>query len=284
MPDTSARTDTPNPRVRLPALSNSRKTAFCGPKMGFAVVSAGVAVTGATLWVLMRGNDPFRLLFPPLTHWAIRRALPGRSRSRLDSARGRFTSADVDRVAAGAWHHFDMRVHGIPAQPTVGSQLVLRLACWTAGLFHSLREEGIERGDAVELAADIMWQVFQLEGRFGQILTRMRPGLKTQPRRHLPDGTIDLGFPFGPPAYEARAISGDGVRSFEVVRCPAAAYFRVHGLADLGQAAFCDTDYALSEMQGLRLERHCTLMAGGDQCDFRWPDSTHVSDKVRVSP
>ena len=89
-------------------------------------------------------------------------------RARLDSARGRFTPADADRVAARAWQHFDARVHEVPAQPTVGSQLVLRLACWTAGLFHGLREEGIERGDAVELAADVMWQVFQLEGRFGR--------------------------------------------------------------------------------------------------------------------
>jgi L-2-amino-thiazoline-4-carboxylic acid hydrolase-like protein len=258
--------------------------AFRGRNIGLAVVSAGVAVTGARWWVAMRGNDPFRLLFPPLTRWAIRRALPGRSRSRQNPAGGRFTSADVDRVVARAWQHFDARVHGIPAQPTVGSQLVLRLASWTAGLFHSLREEGLERGDAVELAADIMWQVFQLEGRFGQVLTRIRPALKTEQGRRLPDGTIDLGFPFGPPAYEARPISGDGVRSFEVVRCPAAAYFRVHGLADLGQAAFCDADYALSEMQGLRLERHCTLMAGGDHCDFRWPDSTQARDKVRVSP
>ena len=107
----------------------------------------------------------------------------------------------------------------------------------------------------------------------------MRPGLRAEPRRRLPDGTIDLGFPFGPPAYEAQPMSGDGVRSFEVVRCPAAAYFRTHGLADLGQAAFCDADYALSEMRGLRLERQCTLMAGDDHCDFRWPAPAHVGEK-----
>jgi hypothetical protein len=197
MPNTSARTDTPTPRIRLAVVSNSRMPAFRGRNIGLAVVSAGVAVTGASLWVVMRGNDPFRLLFPPLTRWAIRRALPGRSRSRQNPAGGRFISADVDRVVARAWQHFDARVHGIPAQPTVGGQLVLRLASWTAGLFHSLREEGLERGDAVELAADIMWQVFQLEGRFGQVLTRIRPALKTEPRRRLPDGTIDLGFPSG---------------------------------------------------------------------------------------
>ena len=283
MPNASVRKETPKPRNGLAALSKSRKTAFCGRKMGFAVVSAGVSVTGASLWLLMRGKDPFRLLVPPLTGWAIRRALPGRTRSRLDSVRGRFTPADADRLVARAWHHFDARVYGIPSQQTLGSQLVLRLACWTAGLFHSLREEGIERGDAVELTADVMWQLFQLEGRFGQVLTRIRPALKTEPRRRLLDGTIDLGFPFGPPAYEARPIPSDGVRSFEVVRCPAAAYFRTHGLADLGQAAFCDADYALSEMQGLRLERHCTLMAGADHCDFRWPNTAQVTEEVRVS-
>jgi hypothetical protein len=218
----------------------------------------------------MRQKDPFRVLFPPLTRWAARCALPGRTCSRLDAACGRFTRADAERIVARAWEHFDARVQGIPAQPTVGSQLVLRLACWTAGLLHSLRDEGIQRGDAVELTVDVIWRVFQLEGRFGQVLTRIRPELKSPLRRRLPDGTIDLGFPFGPPAYEARPASGDGPRSFEVVRCPAAVYFRRHGLADLGQAAFCDMDYPLSEMQGLELQRRCTLMAGDDHCDFLW--------------
>ncbi len=243
-----------------------------------AAISAGVVMAAAGAWASHQG-DPVRLLFPLLTCRAARQALTGRSRSRLDPAAGRFTRADADRVVACAWQHYDAHVRDVLPQPTVGARLVLRLACWTAGLFHSLRDDGIEREHAVELSADVMWRIFQLQGRFGQVLTHIRPEIKTQPRRRLPDGTIDLGFPFGPPAYAARPVAADGVRSFEVVRCPAASYFRTRGMADLGEAAFCDMDYALSEMQGLSLQRACTLMAGDDHCDFLWPapaEPTHI--------
>jgi protein-S-isoprenylcysteine O-methyltransferase Ste14 len=247
--------------------------------IGAAAVSVGVVAVGAGVGAVARRGDPVRLLFPLLTRRAARQALTGRSRSRLDPAVGRFTRADADRLVTQAWQHYDARVRDVPPQPTVGATLVLRLACWSAGLFDSLRDDGVEREQAVELAADVMWRIFQLQGRFGQVLTRIRPELKTQPRRRLPDGSIDLGFPFGPPAYGARPVAADGVRSFEVVRCPAASYFRARGLADLGQAAFCDMDYALSEMQGLSLQRACTLMAGDDHCDFLWPapsQPTHI--------
>ncbi len=278
------RTESATRSMRFPERTGRANTARCvGPAIAIALVAAVMTLRGAGIWALMRQKDPFRILFPPLTRWAARRALQGRSRSRLDPACGRFTGLDVERLVAHAWDHYNAHVHGIPLQPTVGGQLVLRLACWTAGLFHSLRDEGVERDHAVELTADVMWQVFQFEGRFGQVLTRIRPELKTRARRRLPDGTIDLGFPFGPPAYEARPVLGDGARSFEVVRCPAAAYFRTHGLADLGQAAFCEMDYPLSEMQGLTLERKCTLMAGDDHCDFGWPAPTarRTGNKVR---
>lgn len=271
MKSTIKPTESPARSMRFAARPGCRGMARrTRPAIGLAALSAAIAVTGTVVWTLMHRQDLFRDVFPPLTLWAADRVVPGRNRSRLEPARGRFTRADAKRVVAHAWDHYDARVHGIPSQPTIGSQLVLRIACWTAGYFHSLRDEGMERSDAVDLTADVVWRVFQLEGRFGQVLTRIRPELTTQPRRRLPDGTIDLGFPFGPPAYQARPAAGGGIRSFEVVRCPAAAYFREHGLADLGQAAFCDMDYALSEMQRLTLERRCTLMAGDDHCDFRW--------------
>jgi L-2-amino-thiazoline-4-carboxylic acid hydrolase len=215
-------------------------------------------------------GDPVRMLFPLLTRRAVRRAISGRLRSTREPSVGRFTRIDADRLATSAWEQYDARVHDVPHQPTFGAQLVLRLACWAAGLFHSLINDGVEREHAVELTADVMWQMFQLEGRFGQVVTHLQPELKTRPRRRLADGSIDLGFPFGPPAYEARPVSQDGARSFQVVRCPAADYFKKRGVADLGQAAFCDMDYPLSEMQGLALQRRCTLMAGDEHCDFLW--------------
>ncbi len=251
------------------------------PVLGLAALAGAVLIQ--TRLRSTERRDVVRFAFPPLTRWAARRALVGRSRARRDPSRGRFTRADVQRLVARAWQWYDAQVPRVPTLPTVGSRLNLKLACWTVALFHSLLDAGVDRDEAVDLVADVMWRLFQQWGRVGQVLTRLRPELKTRPRHLLPDGTIDLGFPFSPPAYVARPISGDGARSFEVVRCPAADYFRAEGLADLGLAAFCDSDYGLSEMQGLTLRRTCTLMAGDDHCDFRWPPASEPASPVSTS-
>lgn len=92
--------------------------------------------------------------------------------------------------------------------------------------FQSLIDDGVQREEAVSLVTDVMWRLFKQNGRFGQAYTRLRSELKTWPRRRLPDDSLDLGFPFGPPDYRAVPLPAEEPRSFAVARCPVAAYIR----------------------------------------------------------
>ena len=80
MPSTIARRVTPKPGIGLAEPSGSRSTPRRMSHIGLGGVAATLGVACACLWMVMRQEDPFRLLFPPLTRWAIRRVLPGRAR------------------------------------------------------------------------------------------------------------------------------------------------------------------------------------------------------------
>ncbi len=94
---------------------------------------------------------------------------------------------------------------------------------------------------------------------------RLRPG----------DTVVEIGcgtglnFPLNPPGYLAKYVPTKGAVGFDMIRCPVAQVFRAQGAADLCRASWCDLDYALDEMQGLRLQRTTTLAEGADRCDFR---------------
>jgi hypothetical protein len=138
-------------------------------------------------------------------------------------------------------------------------------------MLQALLSEGIDRAYAVELVADATWKVYEVWGRIGRIVARLRPRGSpeftfTQTR---PDGTFGLTFPFESPGYLVRPVPAESGLAFDVVRCPVAEYFRARGDVDLCRSAWCDLDYALGEMQGRTLRRTKTLVEGADCCDFR---------------
>jgi len=176
-----------------------------------------------------------------------------------------------------AWHRYQALAPGLLPEPTAGSRMNVKLAALTISLFQVLLDAGIERAYAIELVADTTWRVYQQWGRIGQFLGRLLPRALVKPmrdeadlrRRVRKDGTVALNFPFNPPGYLATYVPTKDAIGFDMIRCPVAQVFRAQGVADLCRASWCDLDYALGEMQGIRLQRTTTLVEGADRCDFR---------------
>lgn len=218
--------------------------------------------------------DWIRILYQPLAARAARRVLVGRVRSRQAPERGRFTRADVDRFLKGSWARYGAQISSLPPQPTVGSTMNVRLACFTMAFFDQLLANGVERGYAIELVADAAWRIYRLWAGIALAIRRLSPRTTTAlgfaTVRDSDHGeAISLQFPFNAPGYLIEPVTAEHGVAFDVVRCPVASYFRGRNAADLCVASWCNLDYALAEMTHERLVRTNTLVSGADRCDFR---------------
>jgi ubiquinone biosynthesis protein len=216
--------------------------------------------------------DWVKIVYRPIARRAARRALVGRVRDRSASSRGRFTRADARRLLDGSWLRYDQASPTLAPQPTLGSAMNVRLACFTFSFFEELLAAGTERSYAIELVADATWAVYEVWARVASAIAGVTPWKSASAAFAVRDrlrGTLSLRFPFNAPGYLIHPVASDGAAAFDVVRCPVAAYFREHGSADLCLASWCNLDYPLSEMTHQRLVRTRTLVEGADRCDFR---------------
>ncbi len=218
--------------------------------------------------------DYVKFIYRPLAVRAARQALVGRNRARQSPERGRFTRADVDGLLKTAWSEYARRVGDVPVEPTVGSRMNVRLACFTVSFFNTLLAAGVERAYAIELVADAVWRVYRLWSNIALGLARLTPRKTTSlafavTNRGDQQTGVSLSFPFNAPGYLIEPAPADAGTAFDVVRCPVADYFRREGAVDLCSASWCNLDYALAEMTGERLVRTKTLVRGDDRCDFR---------------
>ena len=218
--------------------------------------------------------DWIRLVYSPLAARAARGALIGRLRARQTPETGRFTHADVDSVVKGAWERYQRRTPELPMQPTMGSAMNLRLACFTMAFFDELMASGVERDYAIEIIADTAWRVCRLWAKIALAMAHIRPRSRTALGFAKVDDeggarSITLRFPFNAAGYLIEPAEGDRVVAFNVVRCPVASYFRKHDAGDLCIASWCNLDYALAELTHETLVRAKTLGAGDNRCEFR---------------
>ena len=123
--------------------------------------------------------DMVKLLYEPISKRAARRALLGRTRARLWPEKGRFTRSDVKRLLDAAWRRYDEVLSDLPEQPTRGSTMNVRLACFTFSFFEQLLATGAEREYAIELVADASWQVYQMWARLASAAGRLAHGKST---------------------------------------------------------------------------------------------------------
>lgn len=231
--------------------------------------------------------DSVKLVYKPLAARAARRALIGRLRARLSPERGRFTRRDVTRSLEGAWKRYDRDVGSVRVQPTTGSTMNVRLACFTFSFFEELLATGTDRQYAIELVADATWQVYRTWARLTSAAARLVPGKSTAlvfavSKKGDREGKVHLRFPFNAPGYLIETVPAESGTAFDVVHCPVATYFRDRGAIDLCVASWCNLDYALSELTHQKLVRTKTLVQGADHCDFRvQPDDSSRKESSR---
>jgi len=218
--------------------------------------------------------DFVKFLYRPLARHAARRALVGRERARGDPLRGRYTRSDVDSLLKTAWTTYALREATLPAEPTVGSRMNVRLACFTMTFFNALHATGVDREYAIELVADAVWGVYRLWSQIALALARLTPGDKTSlafavSKRAGNRSDVSLRFPFNAPGYLIETVAAPAGTAFDVVRCPIADFFRGEGAVDLCTASWCNLDYPLAELTHEKLVRTNTLVKGASRCDFR---------------
>ncbi|CAN5917712.1 hypothetical protein BH11MYX2_BH11MYX2_04570 [soil metagenome] len=229
--------------------------------------------------------DIVKLLYQPWTRRVARRVLVGRLRVRGAPDRGRFTKDDVGRYLTVAWHDYAAKQPKLTPQPTAGSTMNVRLACFTLAFFDALLAEGIRRDYAVELVADAAWGIYGVWGRLASQLARLKPGnraaLGFATTAKGKEAGVTLSFPFNAQGYLVKLAKVERGTGFDVVHCPVASYFREHDAIDLCVAAWCNLDYPLGEMTRQRLVRTQTIVQGTDHCDFRIlpAESTKPDDK-----
>lgn len=209
-----------------------------------------------------------KLMYRPVTSQAARASLMGRNRDRHNPDKGRFTRAEVDNILKRVWLTYDQLAPLVPQETTLGNRMVMLLSCVTLACFRVLMAAGTERHYAIELIGDVAWKVFEKFGRLPMFVAGL---LTRDPRERLRMSVNSFSrFPFTPPGYvEKRLPSSDGI-SMDMLRCPAAEYFRKQDASDLCIGTWCNLDYALAEMWGGWLERTETLAAGYARCDFRF--------------
>ena len=218
--------------------------------------------------------DTVKIIYEPVTRRAARRALIGRMRMRASPDKGRFVTDDVTRLLDGAWKRYDEAVERLPVQPTAGSTMNVRLACFTFSFFEELLATGTERDYAIELVADATWQVYRVWIRITSAAGHLAHGQSTALAFAVKDngdrdGKVHLRFPFNAPGYRIETVPSESGTAFNVVHCPVATYLRTHGAADLCVASWCNLDFPLSELTHQKLVRTKTLVQGADHCDFR---------------
>ena len=218
----------------------------------------------------------FKLLFKTVVRWATHQVFIGRNRVPGHPEKGRFATAEVDRLLDRSWWEFDELVPDVSHEPTVGSRMNVRLAALSLAMLRSLTISGIDHKYAVELIGDTCWKIYQYWGRVGCFLSRLsgRDPIRDHAKRIGKDGSWPMSFPFNPPGYRAHYVATQGGLGFNVIRCPVAEYFHTHGSEDLAVGTWCMLDYPLAEMIEMKLVRTQTLARGDPQCDFRWFSST----------
>ncbi|MEO9130841.1 MAG: L-2-amino-thiazoline-4-carboxylic acid hydrolase [Sphingomonas sp.] len=162
----------------------------------------------------------------------------------------------------------------MPDEPTIGSGMNVRLACFTMSFFDALLAIGTDREYAIELVADVTWRVYRTWSVLASALTHLTPGKRTAlafavKRPGKAGGAVSLTFPFNAPGYVIETVPVEAGTAFNVLRCPVAEYFRKQGAADLCSSSWCNLDYPLAELTDEKLVRTSTLVTGGHHCDFR---------------
>lgn len=190
----------------------------------------------------------------------------------------RFDRAVIRAIFDEALASYEGHKETLPRERSAGGRLMVNLAALTVALYRVLRARDVPEAEARALTARVTWQAYEKMA----VVPTMVSKIGTKPgRARLERATRAFRrFPFGPPAYAMEDVetTSDTV-AFDVRRCPVAEYFISQGLGALCVESWCNLDFPLAQSWEATLERHRTLAAGDDRCDFRWH-----SRAVRTEP
>jgi hypothetical protein len=168
--------------------------------------------------------DYVKFIYRPLADRAARQVQVGRNRARQSPDRARFKRADVDSLLKAAWLSYSKDVGTLPVEPTIGSRMNVRLACFTMSFFNALLAIDTERKYAIELVADAAWKVYRLWSTVALGLAYLTPGKTTSLAFAVGSdddhrGKVSLRFPFNAPGYLIEPVAAQNGTAFDVVRC-----------------------------------------------------------------
>lgn len=222
-----------------------------------------LAGIGLALWlwqrVLAERRDRvlIKLLRPVLTP-AIRQVL-----------QDRLPPEELERVIQNMWRNYGNLAQDIPAEPTLGARIMVRLAAMTVGFYKALRAAGLTEEEARERTSQVTWLMYHKLAMPPWALTRLLAKNRITRVKRAMDWF--MRFPYGAPGYQMQYVQAEAdTVAFDVHRCPAADYFARQGLSDLCVSAFCNLDFPLADRWGVTLERSQTLADGATYCDFRF--------------
>lgn len=172
------------------------------------------------------------------------------------------------KVNEAIWRMYKKGCRNLEKQETIGASIMVRLAFLTHILYKVLCINGFNKNESINLTAQITWMIYKkLTTPFWKvtgILTR-RPISRV---RILMKFHIKC-FPYRGPGYEMEIMpSPKNEFRFNVYKCPVAEYFKKRNLSKLCLESWCDLDYKLADLWGVKLERTKTLAAGDDLCNF----------------
>lgn len=181
---------------------------------------------------------------------------------------GRMSRADAQAVFREAWARQRGASGSLPAEPTIGGQLNVRLASLTLEFLRTLEAHGYEREVAVQLVTSVAWRVYRAWGSIPKAWGRVTARTAATRMDHMVRAF--LRFPFSEPAYRWDVWERDGTVHLDVCRCPVAEFFVGEGAGDICASTWCTLDYKLAEYWGGRYERDGTLAEGDAVCQMRW--------------
>ena len=104
----------------------------------------------------------------------------GRPKSRIAVARsGSSYPRRRGHFLKTAWGYYAERVVKLPPEPTVGSRMNVKLACFTMSFFNAFLGIGTERTYVIELVADAAWRIYRLWSTVALGMVLVTPGKTT---------------------------------------------------------------------------------------------------------
>ncbi len=200
------------------------------------------------------------------------KTIVGRSRCRLDPAKGRFTRRDAKRIFECAVCDVLEQLERKPSDKTIGASIMLRIGIWSLALYRAVRADGVDSDYATELCTDFLWAGYKRSVRLQRLLGRLASRVPQKQMSAIQ--SIFLRFPLASPGYDCQLRRETDAFAYDVRRCPVNDYFATQDPE--AQAFFrnswCTLDYPLAEhlVAGGKFERTRVLSDGDGVCDMRW--------------